>query len=130
MLCLSLGAGFVRGQDAAAPDAPVRWQSPALVAAAIADSYVRLAPEPIGPRSYPLGINPLTGLPYPSDEAQDRRNLIVKISNWPPPKVRRRAASIRRTWYMNTRRKAASRVSRPSIATTRRTRSALCAARA
>lgn len=86
ILCLSLGAGFVRGQDAAT-NATDRFQAPALVAAAIADSYVRLAPEPIGPRSYPLGINPLTGLPYPTEEAQDRRNLIVKISNW-PPKVR------------------------------------------
>ena len=40
-----------------------------------------------GPVSYPNGINPLTGLPYPNDEARMRRNLIVKVSNW-PPKVR------------------------------------------
>jgi hypothetical protein len=33
---------------------------------------------------YPEGINPLTGLPYPNDEAAARRNLIVKISNYPP----------------------------------------------
>jgi len=39
---------------------------------------------PIGPASYPQGINPLTGLPYPDEEAQSRRNLIVKISNYPP----------------------------------------------
>lgn len=41
-------------------------------------------PTPIGPFFYPDGINPLTGLPYPSDEALARRNLIVKISNYPP----------------------------------------------
>ncbi len=41
-------------------------------------------PTPIGPFSYPEGINPLTGLPYPDDDAMARRNLIVKISNFPP----------------------------------------------
>jgi hypothetical protein len=41
-------------------------------------------PTPIGPFSYPQGINPLTGLPYPNEEAMARRNLIVKISNFPP----------------------------------------------
>ena len=43
-----------------------------------------ITPTPIGPYSYPEGINPLTGLPYPDDEARGRRNLIVKISNYPP----------------------------------------------
>ena len=41
-------------------------------------------PTPIGPIFYPDGINPLTGLQYPSEEARARRNLIVKISNYPP----------------------------------------------
>ncbi|MBI5670767.1 MAG: DUF3048 domain-containing protein [Chloroflexi bacterium] len=41
-------------------------------------------PTPIGPFSYPEGVSPLTGLPYPSDEAMNRRTLIVKISNFPP----------------------------------------------
>ncbi|MCB9453176.1 MAG: DUF3048 domain-containing protein [Anaerolineaceae bacterium] len=41
-------------------------------------------PTPIGPFSYPEGINPLTGLMYPNEEAMARRNLIVKISNYPP----------------------------------------------
>jgi hypothetical protein len=41
-------------------------------------------PTPNGPFSYPDGINPLTGLPYPNEEARNRRNLIVKISNYPP----------------------------------------------
>lgn len=41
-------------------------------------------PTPNGPFSYPDGINPLTGLPYPNEEARNRRNLIVKISNFPP----------------------------------------------
>ena len=43
-----------------------------------------LRPTPIGPYSYPDGINPLTGLLYPDSETQGRRNLIVKISNYPP----------------------------------------------
>ena len=42
------------------------------------------SPTPIGPISYPEGISPLTGLPYPNAEAMGRRPIIVKISNWPP----------------------------------------------
>lgn len=41
-------------------------------------------PTPIGPFFYPEGINPLTGQMYPNEEARNRRNLIVKISNFPP----------------------------------------------
>lgn len=41
-------------------------------------------PTPNGPFIYPEGVNSLTGLPFPNQEAQDRRNLIVKISNYPP----------------------------------------------
>lgn len=41
-------------------------------------------PTPNGPFSYPEGVNPLTGMMYPNPEAQARRNLIVKISNYPP----------------------------------------------
>lgn len=41
-------------------------------------------PTPIGPFFYPEGINPLTGQLYPNEEAMARRNLIVKISNYPP----------------------------------------------
>ncbi|MFQ3565866.1 MAG: DUF3048 domain-containing protein [Aggregatilineales bacterium] len=41
-------------------------------------------PTPIGPLWYPEGVSPLTGQPYPSEEAFNRRNLIVKISNYPP----------------------------------------------
>lgn len=39
---------------------------------------------PNGPFSYPQGVNPLTGLQYPDEAAMLRRNLIVKISNFPP----------------------------------------------
>ncbi len=39
---------------------------------------------PNGPFSYPEGVNPLTGLPYPDEASMLRRNLIVKISNFPP----------------------------------------------
>jgi hypothetical protein len=41
------------------------------------------AVETIGPREFPEGYNPLTGLPYPSEEALNRRTLILKISNFP-----------------------------------------------
>ncbi|MDE0610432.1 MAG: DUF3048 domain-containing protein [Anaerolineaceae bacterium] len=40
--------------------------------------------EASGPEQYPLNYNSLTGLPYPDKAAMDRRNLIVKISNFPP----------------------------------------------
>jgi hypothetical protein len=43
-----------------------------------------ITPTQVGPQTYPDGINSLTGLPYPNDEARDRRNLMVKISNFPP----------------------------------------------
>jgi hypothetical protein len=41
-------------------------------------------PTFIGPFQYPDGINTLTGLPFPDEEARGRRNLIIKISNYPP----------------------------------------------
>ncbi|NDJ60433.1 MAG: DUF3048 domain-containing protein [Chloroflexi bacterium] len=41
-------------------------------------------PTLVGPVFYPDGVSPLTGLPYPNDEALTRRNLIIKISNFPP----------------------------------------------
>lgn len=41
-------------------------------------------PTPVGPFSYPDGINSLTGLAYPDEAAQNRRNLMIKISNYPP----------------------------------------------
>lgn len=37
----------------------------------------------IGPNTYPDNINSLTGLPFPSEAARNRRNLIVKVSNFP-----------------------------------------------
>lgn len=75
-----LCAGLVSSQDSAMPD----LRAPAIVATAIADSYQPAYGYPVGPRAYPEGINPLTGLPYPSDAARNRRNLIIKVSNWPP----------------------------------------------
>ncbi len=62
-------------------------QTPSMVAAALANAFSPAQISKVGPWEYPYGINSLTGLPYPSDEALQRRNLIVKISNW-PPKVR------------------------------------------
>ncbi|MBC8170976.1 MAG: DUF3048 domain-containing protein, partial [Anaerolineae bacterium] len=47
-----------------------------------------LTPSPtatvVGPAIYPDGFNSLTGLKYPDEAAQNRRNLLVKISNYPP----------------------------------------------
>jgi hypothetical protein len=40
-------------------------------------------PTPNGPFSYPDDVNPLTGQVYPDEAAKARRNLIVKISNYP-----------------------------------------------
>lgn len=42
-----------------------------------------LTPTTIGPFQYPENINSLTGLPFPDEAARNRRNLIVKISNYP-----------------------------------------------
>ena len=41
-----------------------------------------ITPTTIGPLNYPDNINSLTGLPYPDDAAKNRRNLIVKVSNY------------------------------------------------
>lgn len=41
-----------------------------------------ITPTTIGPVNYPENINSLTGLPYPDDAAKNRRNLIVKVSNY------------------------------------------------
>ncbi|MCY4063778.1 MAG: DUF3048 domain-containing protein [Chloroflexi bacterium] len=66
----------------ATPDASLK--GPRLIATVVSDIYAPQHVEDVGPASYPSGINPLTGLPYPSEEARMRRNLIVKVSNWPP----------------------------------------------
>jgi hypothetical protein len=42
-----------------------------------------LTPTTIGPVQYPDNINSLTGLPFPDEAARNRRNLIVKVSNYP-----------------------------------------------
>ena len=62
-------------------------QAPAIISTAIANTYSVPPNTGVGPWEYPYGVNPLTGLAYPSEEALSRRNLIVKVSNW-PPKVR------------------------------------------
>ncbi len=87
--CLPLLAGMSQGQGSVAASATprARLQSPAIVSTAIAKTYSAAPDVEIGPWDYPYGVNPLTGLAYPSHEALSRRNLIVKVSNW-PPKVR------------------------------------------
>lgn len=81
----TLAAATLTSTAAAATPSPRAWlQSPAIVSTAIAKSYSAAPDTEIGPWDYPKGVNPLTGLAYPNDEAQSRRNLIVKVSNWPP----------------------------------------------
>ena len=74
----SFSAGPIRitaTPAATAPPAPTA--DPLIMAAA------RLAPDAIGPLTYPAGVNPLTGLPVDNPEALNRRPLAVKISNAP-----------------------------------------------
>jgi len=78
-------ASSLRPAATATPDTSLK--GPELIRTVVSDIYVPQRVEEVGPASYPSGINPLTGLPYPSEEARIRRNLIVKVSNW-PPKVR------------------------------------------
>ncbi len=106
-LCLALAwGGSVAGQEAFATNTPrpapaFATNTPHIMAEAVTDEptltpspSATLTPSltftpsptvtPIGPLWYPDGISPLTGLPFPSQEAMDRRNLIIKISNFPP----------------------------------------------
>lgn len=93
LICLPLLTGMSRGQDSASatalatPTSRAWLQSPAIISTAIAKTYSAAPDVEVGPWDYPTGVNPLTGLAYPSEEALSRRNLIVKVSNW-PPKVR------------------------------------------
>jgi hypothetical protein len=41
-----------------------------------------ITPTTLGPINYPENINPLTGLPYPDEASKNRRNIIVKVSNY------------------------------------------------
>lgn len=96
-LILLLWANSVAGQDDADPTSsalPARvtvtaapaggFQSAAMIRSALGEGYLPAPVVPVGPSEYPDGVNPLSGLPYPNEEARSRRNLIVKISNWPP----------------------------------------------
>ena len=83
-LCLLvwLLAGAGMAQDGSGGRA-IPLQSAARLEAALAGAFTRASATEVGPWEYPYGISSLTGLPYPSEEALQRRNLIVKISNWP-----------------------------------------------
>jgi len=50
----------------------------------LVSSTLAQTPDLIGPESFPEGINPLTGLPFPDPSATQRRPIVVKISNSPP----------------------------------------------
>jgi Protein of unknown function (DUF3048) N-terminal domain/Protein of unknown function (DUF3048) C-terminal domain len=49
----------------------------------LATPTLAATPTTLGPVSYPENINTLTGLPFPDETAKNRRNLIVKVSNYP-----------------------------------------------
>ncbi len=66
----------------ATPDNSLK--GPRLLRTAVSDIYAPQRAEEVGPKSYPRDINSLTGLPYANEEERLRRNLIVKVSNWPP----------------------------------------------
>ena len=82
IICLMPGALGVGGQGEFATATAERSLS-----FATSTPQQRASPTPapvIGPFEYPAGTNPMTGLPYPHEEARARRNLIVKVSNHPP----------------------------------------------
>jgi hypothetical protein len=66
------------------PASATATASPTLTPSPTATHTPTVTPTPIGPSFYPEGVSPLTGLPYPSQEARERRNLLIKIANFPP----------------------------------------------
>jgi hypothetical protein len=42
-----------------------------------------ITPTTLGPLNFPDDINSLTGLPFPDEASANRRNLILKVSNFP-----------------------------------------------
>lgn len=75
---------FATNTPQADPATPVPTATPTTTPSPTPTLTPTPTPIPIGPFTYPTGINPLTGLPYPDEAAMNRRNLIVKISNFPP----------------------------------------------
>lgn len=87
LLLIQQGSAVTRAQDFTPfPTNTPFSDSPSVMLATpiTPSSSPSITPTPNGPFEYSENINPLTGLPYPSDEARDRRNMIVKISNYPP----------------------------------------------
>jgi hypothetical protein len=82
------GFVFATNTPAGPTSTPSSTPSPTSTATATATDTATLTPTPtptfIGPFQYPENINALTGLPFPNEEAKNRRNLIIKISNYPP----------------------------------------------
>ncbi len=66
-------------QDTPTPAAAVAVASPT----ATAEPTPTPLPAPVGPETYPPGVNPLTGLPVDDPSLLERRPVIVKISNMP-----------------------------------------------
>ncbi len=66
---------------------PTSTHTPTPTATNTATATPTFTPSPtatvVGPDEYPDNYNPLTGLPYPNEEARNRRTLIVKVSNFP-----------------------------------------------
>jgi len=66
-----------------ATSSPTATNSPTLTDTPTETVSPTATDNPLGPRGYPDGINSLTGLPYPDEDAANRRNLILKVSNFP-----------------------------------------------
>lgn len=76
--------GTVSVQTSEGTDIPAEQTLPSATPTTTLTPTPSITPTTIGPYEYPENYNPLTGLPYPNEEARDRRNLLVKISNFPP----------------------------------------------
>jgi len=81
---LTIGQNIFATNTPSRPDIFVTNTPDAQNRASVLMPAITPTPLPIGPYTYPDGTNPMTGLPYPDDETRGRRNLIVKISNFPP----------------------------------------------
>jgi hypothetical protein len=63
---------------------PTKTQTPTRTPTSTKTLTLTPSPTPttVGPVNYPENINPLTGQEYPSEEAKNRKNIIVKVSNY------------------------------------------------
>lgn len=89
VVALRLSPTYAQNAPTPPPTNTPRGEEPApsptqnITATARATATATITPTTIGPVNFPDNYNSLTGLPYPDEAAQNRRNLILKISNFP-----------------------------------------------